>query len=386
MGEGNRKVWITSSDHVSSVCDNLPSNIGRQSLVSSLIKAYGFDVKCDGIIPIPHASKRELEGFHGKSFVEELLKDRDDDSFSQEGELANEDLDQLASFGLTDDCFVFEGLDEYVKLVAGSSIATARKLILDSKDLSSGGIYINWYGGRHHCHKNTASGFCYVNDIVLAINTLRSRFKNIFYLDLDLHHGDGVESAFKSTKTITTCSVHRYDVGFFPGTGLLESSKDSVINIPMKKGLNDEMLMNIVNEIVLPVIEKKSPDVLVIQCGCDGLATDRHKEWNLTINGFGTVLQKLLETVNIPVLLLGGGGYNNEEAAKCWTYLTKVALGVDFPQEDVVMIPEHPYLDSYADSGYAFWTPQNTTGSKMKDQNTIEYINEIKDFIINKCT
>lgn len=426
MESKRRNVWITSSNYVSSVCDKLPSNEGRQSLVSSLIQAYGLDTKCSGIIPIPEASVRDLQLFHGREYVQEIVRNRSrkvvmenkfrddqtsstcvnnsDQEIDPEIEIETEqhdndekaedfgynDLDKLSKFGLAYDCYLFEGLDEYVKLVAGSSIASAKKLIAEfTKEPETQTVCINWYGGRHHCHKNYASGFCYVNDIVLAINTLRTRFKNIFYLDLDLHHGDGVENAFRTSKSVTTCSIHRYDVGFFPGTGLLESSTSHIFNLPTRKGSCDETLMNVIEQIILPIIDRINPDVLVIQCGCDGLVTDKYKEWNLTINGFGSALRRLLNANNRPVLLLGGGGYNNEEVAKCWTYLTRVALHCEKEdeqkekQEEDHLIPDHKFLDFYHKSGYSFWTPQNMAKSKMKDHNNEDYIEGIKEYFIN---
>lgn len=410
MDVNRRKVWMTSSKYVSKVCDKLPSNEGRQSLVDSLINAYGLDRQCDGIIPIFRATRRDLELFHGKDFVEEILRNRtrvvnkaeqfpasDSEESEEESGSDNESLDDDTNstagskFGLIHDCYIFEGLDEYVKVVAGSSISTAKKLMLEYyQNPHDQHIAINWYGGRHHCHKSSASGFCYVNDIVLAISTLRTKFKSIFYLDLDLHHGDGVENAFKNTKSITTCSIHRFESGFFPGTGLLLSSNDSTINIPTKKGLSDESLMKIIDDIIIPILQKKHPEILVIQAGCDGLFTDKYKQWNLTIKGIGTVIDKLLLVFKKPVMILGGGGYNNPEVAKCWCYITKVILNVNDDKtheclDNNSMIPEHKLLDCYSDSGYSFWTLDNTINSKMRDENTNDYINDIKEFLVNKA-
>lgn len=456
-----KKVWLTSSEGLSRVCDLLPSNKGRQSLVTSLIKAYGLDKKCEDIICIRKVKREELESFHGKEFLDELLRERpsinrdfsdfqliknilqhgkyndvpkkststakeqidilklgdelsdkytkntgsdsndsDDESSSEFDDseanitdeddnfaIQNEDLKKLESYGLTHDCYIFPFMADYVNLVSASSLHSARRLSKESKNPGSQNIVINWYGGRHHCKKNHASGFCYVNDIVLSINVLRRTFRKVFYLDLDLHHGDGVESAFEFSKNVMTCSIHRYDIGFYPGTGNLDSTSEYRVNIPTKRGLNDENMLRIIKEIVLPIIQKFSPDVLVIQAGCDGLATDEHNEWNMTIQGYGRALECLLTNFRkTSIMVLGGGGYNHTETAKCWTYLTQVAIGEEGYNELWGTIPDHVHLDAYQHDGFQFWTQENSNPKKMKDENVNEYIEETKAYILSKCT
>ena len=132
----------------------------------------------------------------------------------EDAETQEEDNAELETYGLLHDCYIFPFMSEYVNLVAASSIQAATRLTKERKDNRAQNIVINWYGGRHHCKKNKAAGFCYINDIVLSINVLRRNYRRIFYLDLDLHHGDGVESAFEFSKNVMTCSIHRYDIGF----------------------------------------------------------------------------------------------------------------------------------------------------------------------------
>ena len=81
---------------------------------------------------------------------------------------------------------------------------------------------INWSGGWHHAKRDSAAGFCYVNDVVLAIHRLQAAFKRVMYVDLDVHHGDGVEDAFSFTDKVMTMSIHKHEFGFFPGTGALK--------------------------------------------------------------------------------------------------------------------------------------------------------------------
>ncbi|ODV77811.1 histone deacetylase [Suhomyces tanzawaensis NRRL Y-17324] len=376
--EVKRKVWITS-DEFAKLVDLLPSNIGRQSLVMSLIKAFGLHLKCESTISIPMIHRSELESYHDSNFIDCLFRNRPNLDLQAEDEDKISDQDLCEQYGLLYDCYPFPFMREYVKIVASSTIASAKTLIRERSEKHQN-VVINWYGGRHHCFKRKAAGFCYVNDIVLGILHLRKSFGKVFYLDLDLHHGDGVENAYQFSKNVLTCSIHRYDLGFYPGTGSLESSTLGKYNIPTKKGLSDKSLMQIVEEIVLPIVLKFKPDVVVIQSGCDGLGTDSHGEWNLTIKGFTSVVEKLMQALSpIPILVLGGGGYNHIETAKCWTYLTRNVLQV---QEEWDLIPEHTMLDSYESSGFQFWTSENEAPKRMKDENTNGYLRGLRESLL----
>lgn len=371
-------IWNTISERIDEIVDLAPSNLGRLSLTSSLIRAFKLDIACD-IVVVSDATEKELTSFHGRGFASELLKQRQDTSSSESVEDSNEIHLQNERYGLLHDCPTFPNLDRYVRTVAGSSISAARKL---NNEPNCGLISINWYGGRHHSHKNRASGFCYVNDIVLAINMLRRKFRKVFYLDLDIHHGDGVESAFEHSSSVITCSIHRYELGFFPGTGGIGSNTSSKVNIPTHKGLKDDKLMQIVEQIVIPIIQKSVPDVFVVQLGCDGLATDPQLEWNLTIQGVGKVIDKLLKVTRPkPILFLGGGGYNHTEAAKFWTYMTGLLVGID-TVKNAAEIPDHEHLENYEEDGYLFWTPKNLHPKNISDRNTENYIQELEAIIM----
>ena len=108
---------------------------------------------------------------------------------------------------------MFDGLYEFCQLSAGGSVAGAVKLNKEAADIA-----VNWAGGLHHAKKSEASGFCYVNDIVLAILELLKYHQRVLYIDIDIHHGDGVEEAFYTTDRVMTVSFHKYGE-YFPGTG-----------------------------------------------------------------------------------------------------------------------------------------------------------------------
>lgn len=276
-------------------------------------------------------------------------------------------------FGLQDDCPAFEGLDRHISLVAGASITAAELLATGRADIA-----IAWDGGRHHAKKDSASGFCYINDVVLAILSLRKprkvavtttipripspncnghtvaegeaetirrtiikRVDRVMYLDLDLHWGDGVEEAFHTSPNVLTLSLHHYAPGFFPcyaassdpdrfgPPGSLKSDPgagNKTLNIPLGIGTSDASVDRIFESTLQPLVKAWEPEMVVVQCGVDGLAGDPMAVWNLSAAAYVRAIQRVLGW-NKPTLLLGGGGYRSENAARCWSLLTAVCLG-----------------------------------------------------------
>ncbi|KAI5645472.1 histone deacetylase domain-containing protein [Phthorimaea operculella] len=136
-------------------------------------------------------------------------------------------------------------------------------------------ICINWGGGLHHAKKSEASGFCYVNDIVLGILELLKYHQRVLYIDIDVHHGDGVEEAFYTTDRVMTVSFHKYGE-YFPGTGDLRDigagkGKYYAVNIPLRDGMDDESYESIFVPIISKVMETFQPSAVVLQCGADSL-------------------------------------------------------------------------------------------------------------------
>lgn len=151
-------------------------------------------------------------------------------------------------------------------------------------------------------------------------------FKRILYLDLDVHHGDGVEEAFAYSPSVTTCSFHIHDTSFFPGTGALSDvgfgrGKYHAVNVPLRRGLGSLSFRQVFTKIAGALLEKIDPDVVVLQAGCDGLAKDPLGGWALTPDDYAMACQWITMTGK-PVLVLGGGGYVSANAAKCWTLCT----------------------------------------------------------------
>jgi len=196
-------------------------------------------------------------------------------------------------------------------------------------------VAINWSGGLHHAKRGEASGFCYVNDIVLAILVLLKHHSRVLYIDIDIHHGDGVQDAFFETNRVLALSFHRYGQGFFPGTGSQEEvgegeGRGFSVNVPLLEGITDEGYMQLFGPVLSEVVDKFRPAAVVLQCGADSLAGDRLGTFSLSNRGHGHCVEKVA-ALGLPLLVLGGGGYTVKNVARCWTYETSLLSGMEIP-------------------------------------------------------
>lgn len=330
-------------------------------------------------------------------------------------EQANIDLPDILNdsvgkqqYNLVGDCPIFSFLPMYLRVTTGATLRVA-DFLGNHNDMAATNdrdrcIAINWDGGRHHAMKSRASGFCYINDIVLLIEALRKRgTKRISYVDFDLHHGDGVEAAFRYSDRVQTISVHMYEPGFFPCTGSLQSSMQEgrkSINLPVKSGFDDKSLKYLTKNLIIKHIKKFSPEVLIIQCGGDGLLGDKYNAWQLSIRGLAQSIVSIIDEMpDCEIVLLGGGGYNDLLMSRFYTYLTWLIcnkysslnvppLGVwdelsSDSDEYTLLIPEHEHRELYAEEQYKFWVNGHRDGDTMRplyNHNTSQYLDEIVTF------
>jgi len=361
---------------ISYICSNdmikymslLPSNKTRSYFVHSLISAYGL-LKKIRIINPKSANKNDLTVFHSTDYIDFLLNAENQDFKEKLGKEKYEK--KLKEYNLEDDCPIFKGITKYCMLVAGTTLTAVHELISKKSD-----IVINWDGGRHHAMAQKASGFCYVNDIVLGMFKLSRYYKRIMYIDLDIHHCNGVEEAFYYTSKVLSLSIHRYDIGIFPGTGDIKSIGSGrgiyhTINVPLQPGLNKVSLMQIFERAIKPAKERYNPQAIVIQCGGDGLIGDPllHKNdfgngWNLDLNSYWECINNILKW-DLPTLLLGGGGYSNTNVACLDAFITAKIINEELDSN----IPEHNLLPYYKPD----FTLYEYVG-KMADKNIEELI------------
>ncbi|XP_010775614.1 probable histone deacetylase 1-B [Notothenia coriiceps] len=288
-----------------------PMKPHRIRMTHNLLLNYGLYRKME--IYRPHkASGEEMTKYHSDDYIKFLRSIRPDNM--------SEYSKQMQRFNVGEDCPVFDGLFEFCQLSTGGSVAGALKLNKQQTDIA-----INWAGGLHHAKKSEASGFCYVNDIVLAILELLKYHQRVLYIDIDIHHGDGVEEAFYTTDRVMTVSFHKYGE-YFPGTGDLRDigagkGKYYAVNYPLRDGIDDESYEAIFRPIMAKVMEMYQPSAVVLQCGADSLSGDRLGCFNLTIK-----VARRSQTGNINNMLrqplLTG-----DEAAQGWSAAVSVVIG-----------------------------------------------------------
>jgi acetoin utilization protein AcuC len=197
--------------------------------------------------------------------------------------------------------------------------------------LAEGGVVHSPAGGTHHGRKDRASGFCYFNDPVLGILALLDRgIAPVYYVDLDAHHGDGVQDAFHGEPRVLTASVH--EAGRWPHTGGRgDRGGGNARNLPVPAGFNDSELAAIVEEALLPLGRGLKPAAIVLQCGADGLADDPQSRLELSNGAIWAAVARLVRLAP-RALVLGGGGYNPWSVARCWAGIWGVLDGRDTGQ------------------------------------------------------
>ncbi|XP_054804753.1 histone deacetylase 6-like [Prosopis cineraria] len=293
----------------------------RIRIAHNLIVQYNLPRHFQTVRPSP-ATLEDIRRFHSHDYVDFLS------TVSPQSIQGNTCYRQLRRFNLDQDCPVFNGLFNFCRASAGGSIGAAA--ILNHGDAD---IAINWAGGLHHAKKCEAAGFCYVNDIVLGILELLKVHRRVLYVDIDVHHGDGVEEAFYTTDRVMTVSFHKYGDDFFPGTGHLYDTgsgpgKSYALHVPLGNGMDDENFNGLFRVIIQKVMEVYQPDAVVLQCGADSLSGDLLGPFNLSVKGHADSL-RFLRSFNVPLMVLGGGGYKVQNVARCWCYETAVAVGVE---------------------------------------------------------
>ncbi|AAK39934.1 histone deacetylase (nucleomorph) [Guillardia theta] len=285
----------------------------RLSMTSELIYSYGME-KFLRIIRTEKKTNSEMFNIHSSIFEFNVIKKKNFES-----------INYITIDKYDADCPIFKGLNEYLLLYSSASL-----LSLDELTNNNCQIAINWSGGLHHSKIDEKSGFCYLNDINLCILNLLKHFNYILYIDIDVHHGDGVEEVFYATNRVFVLSFHFYNKNFFPGSGSITNKGISIgkyasYNVPIKKNIGDENYCNIFESIVREIIESVRPDIIILQSGADSLSFDVIGRFNLSINGHSNCLN-FLKKFNIPILVLGGGGYIKDRVSKCWTFETSIAI------------------------------------------------------------
>jgi histone deacetylase 1/2 len=329
-----------------------PMKPHRIRMAHNLLLSYGLYRKMEIYRPAP-ASFDELIKFHSEDYVK-FLRTISPDNMA-------EHTKQMQRFNVGEDSPVFDGLYNFCQASSGGSIGGAVKLNKGQSDVS-----INWAGGLHHAKKCEASGFCYANDIVLAILELLKHHKRVLYIDIAIHHGDGVEEAFYTTDRVLTVSFHKFGE-YFPGTGDVKdvganAGKYYSVNFPLKDGMDDASYRGIFRPVIARIMAVYQPGAIVLQCGADSLTGDRLGCFNLSIDGHADCVRFVLEQ-KVPTLILGGGGYTIRNVARCWTFETAVILGEELSND----LPYNDYYEYYGPDYKLQITPTGMENLNLPD-------------------
>jgi acetoin utilization protein AcuC len=298
-----------------------PLRMERLGLTFALMDAYGLTrlAGTEVLPPVP-APDVALREFHSDQYLAVLR-----------AVSAGEMVRDAARHGLgSDDNPIWPGCYEASALACGGSILAA-ELVARGEAVRA----FNFAGGLHHAMPDRASGFCYLNDAVLAILTFRRHGLRVAYVDIDAHHGDGVQAAFYRSPDVLTISTHERGDRLFPGTGGVEEigegpGRGYAVNLPLNPYTDDAVYLDAFDAVVPPVLRAFRPDVVVAQLGIDGHRTDPLTHLALSVNGFAEAVRRIVGLAP-RLVALGGGGYDVINVARAWTAAWALLNDVTLP-------------------------------------------------------
>jgi acetoin utilization protein AcuC len=306
----------------------------RLDLTARLCDALGiFDAEGVEVVGAEAASDEVLATIHDDDYVAAVKAASDDPSAAD------------PAYGLgTEDDPAFPGMHEASSRIVAGTVDSCRAVWEGTAAHA-----VNFTGGLHHAMRGTASGFCVYNDIAVGIQWLLDHgAERVAYVDVDVHHGDGVEQIFWNDPRVLTISVHETGRALFPGTGWPgdiggPDAEGSAVNVALPPGLNDAGWLRALHAVADPLIRAFRPDVLVTQHGCDTHTEDPLAHFAVTVDAqraAADALHRLAhEVCDGRWVALGGGGYEVIGVVpRTWTHLTAIAAHA--PIKTTAPIPE----------------------------------------------
>lgn len=302
----------------------------RVRYLYELLEAYQvFDGVWRWVAPPRPATEERILAVHSPDYVEIVRRYDREKSVPEHA---------LARYGITSygDTPPFDGMYDYALLVCGASLEAAR-LVVEGQ----AGVAFNAAGGvNHHAHRDHASGFGIFNDAAVAIAWLRELGLRVAYVDIDVHHGDGVEAIFEDDDRVLTISLHESTRSLFPGPrgGFAENIGTErglgyAVNVPLAPATDDETWLWAFDQVVPPLLGAFKPDVLVTQLGVDTHFRDPLAHLQLTTHGFAAAVQRLVGLSPGRWVALGGGGYHVPTAVRAWALAYGIMAGIALPDE-----------------------------------------------------
>ena len=310
------------SQHILS--DAHPMRPIRLQYTYDLLNSYDiFDETSVKLVRPRSASAEELSLIHSQDYisaVESLSSKTEEFGAARYG------------FNAAGDNPIYQGMYEAAALSTGASLLAAELINSRSVDIA-----FNISGGLHHAMRSSASGFCIFNDPAIAIKYLLDQGKKVAYIDVDAHHGDGVQQAFYNNNNVLTISIHESGQYLFPGTGSSNETGTNnaygySINLPLFPYTNDDLYVWTFEQTVIPVVQAFRPDVIVAQLGIDTYHSDPLTHLHITSQGYEKIVQHIID-FDVPLLALGGGGYDVSAVARAWTLVYGVMLDAEWPDQ-----------------------------------------------------
>ena len=293
---------------------NHPLNFVRHSAVADLARALGWLDDGHYVTAAP-ASVEQLLEFHDRAYVKAL-------QYADSEGRVEPDARNRYQIGTFENP-LFPGLFERAATTVGGSILAAELAL-------TGRVAFHPSGGTHHGRRDRACGFCYFNDPVFAIRTFAEAGRErVLYVDLDAHHGDGVEEAYFDDSDVVTVSIH--EENRWPYTGKRSKRDQGVYNLPVPQGFHDAELAFLIEEAVLPIAEHHETEAMVLCCGADSLAGDPLSKMELSNVALWDAVDRLLE-LELPTVIVGGGGYNPWTVTRYWAGLWGRISGQPMPE------------------------------------------------------
>lgn len=296
---------------------NCPFKTGRAGLTRQRLLSLGLLGGLGRAEVAPRkATRAALEKFHTPRYLDELQR-------AAAGNLTPAGF----AMGLGgSDTPVFKDMFDYGAWACGASLNAAELLLTGEADIA-----FNLLGGFHHAFPEHAGGFCYLNDVALACLRVTESGKRVAYLDVDAHHGDGVQAAFYGRKDVLTISMHESGKTLYPWGGFENETGECGgegfnVNIPLPAETYDDAFLRAYRELVPPLLRAFHPDCIVLELGLDTLAGDPLTHLMMTNNIVVEVAQHLLD-FGRPVLVAGGGGYHLEHTVRGWALAWRTFAG-----------------------------------------------------------
>ena len=301
-----------------------PFTPARLGMLLDLLRELGHDLHP---VAAPIATRADILTVHDEAYVQVVeALDR------------GESRTDAESFGLgTPDNPIFPGMDQAARWLVGGALHGARLLMAGeaSRVLQLG-------GGLHHAQRNRAAGFCLYNDLAVAIQAMVDHGWHVAYLDIDLHHGDGVQNLFYESDRVLTISLHESGHYLYPGTGHIHelgggSARGFSLNVPLEPFTEPEDYLAAFDEVVPRALAWFSPQVLVVQAGADAHFSDPMGDLALTTQAFQALHQRILDLAQRHaqgrLLVTLGGGYEAQMVARVWSILAHTLLELPLPEE-----------------------------------------------------